>query len=377
MKSTFITAGLAAAVVLLAACSSGNGSSSSTSFVPPSASASVSSSVPKPPPLTSGSARTTTSTAVPAGLDAASTTWFDALCTTMLVPLNNIQQAHKPSGLDQSPAAGDDPTQQEADRQARIEALNQASAALATTPPPGFDGGKDYAAAVSAAIHTTAEALAADPDQAANLSPSGPFHSLEVAIGRVDSTVRNYALLITSCNAAGGLPVDYQNSPTTTAAPADLDAASATWFDVMCTALGPVGVESNPSTPAELLALQKTFATTITQTAATLAATPPPGFGGGVAWSASVVAVLQSSGAKMTASLAQGAGELAALDPNDQAALEAFKTKFGQPPGFKDLHVVGDVGHAARSASCCRRPQDALLLVARAVRPRRTSQRTG
>jgi hypothetical protein len=340
MRSMSITAGLAAAMVLLAACSSGNGSSSSTSSVPPSASASALSSAPEPAPSISGSAGTTTSTAVPAGLDAASTSWFDALCTTMLVPLNNIQQAHIPTGPDQS-LAGDDQTQLEADRQARIDALNEATAALATTPPPGFDGGAEYATAVTTAIQTTAEALAADPEQAADLSPSGPFHPLDVAIGQVDSTVRNYALLIPSCNAAGGLPVDYGSTPTTTAAtPADLDAASATWFDVMCTALGPVGVEANPSTPAELLTLQQTFATTITQTAATLATTPPPGFDGGTGWAASVIAVLQSSSATMTAALAQSTGELAALDPNDQAALESFKTKVSQPPGFKDAYTL-------------------------------------
>jgi hypothetical protein len=333
MKRTSITAVLAA-LVLLAGCSSGNGSSSGTTLVPPSVSSSVAA------PSTSSSAGTTTSTAVPAGLDAASTTWFDALCTTMLVPLNNIQQAHIPSGSHQSAAAGDDLTQQEADRQARIKAVNQAAATLATTPPPGFDGGEDYAVAVTKAIHTTAAALAAHPEQAADLSPSGPFHPLEVAIGQVDSTVRNYALLIPSCNAAGGLAVDYQNSQTTTAAPADLDAASAKWFDVMCTALGPVGVESHPSTAAELLTLQQKFATTISQTAAALATTPPPGFDGGAEWAASVIAVLQSSSATMTAALAQSTGELAALDPNDQAALESFKTKVSQPPGFKDAYTV-------------------------------------
>ncbi|MGB8385536.1 MAG: hypothetical protein WCG47_30575, partial [Dermatophilaceae bacterium] len=153
MKRISNVALLAVAAVVLAACSSGNGSSSSASSTASLSSPPVSSSSASP----LGSAATTPSTTVPAGLDAASTTWFDVLCTKLLVPLHDIQAAHIPTSpiYDSQLLPEDDPTQREADRQARIAALDQTAATLATTPPPGFDGGAAYAAAVTSAIQAT------------------------------------------------------------------------------------------------------------------------------------------------------------------------------------------------------------------------------
>lgn len=334
MKRTCNVAMLAVAAAVLAACSSGDGSSSSTSSAASSPSAPFSASS-WATSASSGSAGTASSTAVPAGLDAASTAWFDVLCTNMLAPLHNITEANMPTGpAYQSGAAEDNPTQQEADNQARIAALNQTVATLATTPPPGFDGGAAYASAVTTALQTTIQTLTADPAQGSDLSPSGPFHPLDAAISQVDPTVRNYAYLIPSCNAAGGLPSE-GNPPATIAAPADLDAASTTWFGAFCTSLASMG-GPGPSTPAELLAARQGFAARMTQTAATLAATPPPGFDGGAAWAASVIAVLQYSGETMTASLPQYAADLAALDPNDPAAFQAFKRWHAQPEGLEE-----------------------------------------
>jgi hypothetical protein len=341
--------------VLLAACgttgssgdaSTGSVTGSSTVASTPAASSAASST---PAPSTGTQSFT-------GALDPASTTWFGVLCTDLLGPFHAVDKAD--AALGTMGAGPDNPALGVAYGAALLAAVEKTSTSLAGTPPPGFDGGQAYAAAVTSQLTNVltamrtgqADATAAlqslnTMDKAAvekYLEDSGRamlelIGPLFTAIGQLDPAVQVKANEIPSCKAAGG--IELVAPPV---APAELDAASVTWFDTLCTTLmGPLGEvaaseksataatsSQNPSASADR-ALQ-----IITRTADTMARTPPPQFAGGPAYASAVTAALQRQvEAGGTASMEELMSAIGGLDPAVWAAADQIPSCTGQLPG--------------------------------------------
>lgn len=110
-------------------------------------------------------------------------------------------------------------------------------------------------------------------------------------------------------------------------ATAEVDAQTAAWFDTFCTgvaAFGTLGSGAAPTSPQELGDQLTTIGTTFTDTAAKLAALPPPTFEGGELVAQQLVTNMQTGGPVFT----EFGQKAALLDPNDQAAGKQFQADF-------------------------------------------------
>jgi len=211
MKRLAPAALLVAGTLLLSACSSGATSDGSSAAASSAVTTSSRSSE------TTGSATTSapSSTAAAAAIDAQTTAWFDALCTG-IAPIKAVENA----GLDTpnpDPAAG---------QQALVGAIKTLSSAftstaatLATTPPPTFAGGAQFAStgttglgSTGTDLETSAETFAAvDPSDASKLAAAkttlkadlimaiGPLQS----ISGLDPAIQAATTQIPSCKSLG------------------------------------------------------------------------------------------------------------------------------------------------------------------------------
>ena len=222
MKRLTPAALLVTGALLLSACSSNSDTSgSSSAAAPTSAATSNAAASSETSGSGEGSAPDTAATAgassavAAASTDAQTTAWFDALCTG-IAPIKSVESA----GLgtqNPDPAAG---------QQALIGAITtlssaftSTSATLATTPPPTFDGGAQFASTVTTGLGTTgtdlaksAETFAAvDPSDAATLAAAkttlqadlikavGPLQS----ISGLDPAIQAATTEIPSCKSLG------------------------------------------------------------------------------------------------------------------------------------------------------------------------------
>ncbi len=176
-----IAGGAAVCLFALVSCTSG-GAADGTSAVGPTTSASApapgTGSASAGPAATetgtgtasSGNGAATTGSARPAALDPTSVTWFDTLCQKL------------GPALILDVAGGALPTDDFASQQdAAVAALDtvsrayaDAGVALAATPPPGIDGGAEFAARVSAAFGASSAELAESMADVTAMDPAAP-----------------------------------------------------------------------------------------------------------------------------------------------------------------------------------------------------------
>jgi len=210
MKRLAPAALLVAGTLLLSACTSGATSDGSSAA----ASSAVASSS-RSSETDSATTSAPSSTAAAAAIDAQTTAWFDALCTG-IAPIKAVENA----GLDTpnpDPAAG---------QQALVGAIKTLSSAftstaatLATTPPPTFAGGAQFAStgttglgSTGTDLETSAETFAAvDPSDASKLAAAkttlkadlikaiGPLQS----ISGLDPAIQAATTQIPSCKSLG------------------------------------------------------------------------------------------------------------------------------------------------------------------------------
>lgn len=157
---------LVAGTLLLSACSSSATSNSSSTA----ASSAVATSSPSSSEETGSGATSAASSSAGAvaSIDAQTTAWFDALCTG-IAPIKSVENA----GLD---TPNPDPAAGQQQLIGAIKTLSSAftstSATLATTPPPTFDGGAQFASTVTTGLGTTGTDLAKSAETFAAVDPS-------------------------------------------------------------------------------------------------------------------------------------------------------------------------------------------------------------
>jgi hypothetical protein len=174
MRAQFIRAAVAAgaAMVLIAGCGSSNDSASSSSTSAASSSSSAASSSAKA--STSASEKTSSGTSsvgatatstVGAGtteLDAQSTTWFDTLCTG-LAPFKSL--ATNPPNITSAADVSSLMTNVGG-------AMTQTGSALASIPPPTFQGGDTAASGIVAALQQYGPVFSDFGQKAAQIDPN-------------------------------------------------------------------------------------------------------------------------------------------------------------------------------------------------------------
>lgn len=174
MKRLTRAALLAAGGLLLSACVSDSGGSTPPSSTPVAtssmtASSEVSGSGVGLAPETVVAASPATSIASTAALlDAQSAAWFDALCTE-IAPITAVEDIADDS-------SGQDAAARWQAKLNALRALSQAfsatSARLATTPPPTFDGGTDFAEKLTAGLSSAASTLSTAADKLDDVDPT-------------------------------------------------------------------------------------------------------------------------------------------------------------------------------------------------------------
>lgn len=172
MKRLTPAALLVAGALLLSACSSNSDTAGSSSASARSSETSVAASSTEPSGSASSgpetAATTAASSAAAAPIDAQTTAWFDTLCTG-IAPIKSVESAG-PETPNPDPAAG---------QQALISAIQtlsgaftSTSATLATTPPPTFEGGAEFASTVTTGLGATGADLAKSAETFAAVDPS-------------------------------------------------------------------------------------------------------------------------------------------------------------------------------------------------------------
>jgi len=135
----------------------------------------------------------------------------------------------------------------------------------------------------------------------------------------------------------------------------EVDATTATWFDTFCTGvavLGELGGGDGPGSPQELGNQLTTVGTTFTDTAAKLAALPPPTFEGGEEVAQQLVTNMHAGGPVFI----EYGQKAAQLDPTDQAAGEQFQVDFEAAVadlGITDFEPTPAAKAAVREVPSC------------------------